>query len=160
MHILVKYCAIASPQGKGCGEVFLDVKKAYGKWKQTKGARMKVFEDYHCAQEFANTPVKNKIEPIIYPAVCPLNVSLNVLDFQSPKADVESTPYSSVTQPSLLKFRALIEKCDIDGMRQMVDQNPMTLVTSSDTPTLIQVCFVFVILFVPFLLGTRSLLAL
>ncbi|KAA0184938.1 Ankyrin repeat and LEM domain-containing protein 2 [Fasciolopsis buskii] len=121
----VKYCAIASPQGKGCGEVFLDVKKAYGKWKQTKGARMKVFEDYHCAQEFANTPVKNKIEPIIYPA--------------SPKADVESTPYSSVTQPSLLKFRALIEKCDIDGMRQMVDQNPMTLVTSSDTPTLIQV---------------------
>ncbi|THD20424.1 Ankyrin repeat and LEM domain-containing protein 2 [Fasciola hepatica] len=121
----VKYCAIASPQGKGCGEVFLDLKKAREKWKQLKGSRMKVFDDYACAQEFANTPVKNKIEQISYPA--------------SPKADVESTPYSSVTQASLLKFRTLIEKCDIDGMRQMVDENPMTLVTSSDTPTLIQV---------------------
>ncbi|VDP91464.1 unnamed protein product [Echinostoma caproni] len=112
--IPVKYCAIASPQGKGFGEVFLDLKKAQEKWKQLKGARMRVFDDYACAQQFANTPVKNKTEQTIYPP--------------SPKADVESTPYSSVTQPVLLKFRALIEKGDVDGMRQMVAENPMTLV--------------------------------
>ncbi|OON17040.1 ankyrin repeat protein, partial [Opisthorchis viverrini] len=121
----VKYCAIASPKGQGAGEVFVDFSKARAKWKQIKGSRMKIFDNYGEAQTFANTPIEQATHENAYPP--------------SPKADVEATPFSSVTQGLLVKFRSFIERGDLDSIRTAIQDNPMCLVTASDTPTLLQI---------------------
>ncbi|KAG5449191.1 Ankyrin repeat and LEM domain-containing protein 2 [Clonorchis sinensis] len=121
----VKYCAIASPKGQGAGEVFVDFSKARAKWKQLKGSRMKIFDNYGEAQTFANTPIEQATHENAYPP--------------SPKADVEATPFSSVPQGLLVKFRSFIERGDLDNIRTAIQDNPMCLVTASDTPTLLQI---------------------
>ncbi|KAF5395435.1 hypothetical protein PHET_12212 [Paragonimus heterotremus] len=121
----VKYCAIASPQGAGHGEVYMDFEKAQTKWKQMKGSRMKIFSNFAHAQDFASTPVKNAaIDNNAYPP--------------SPKPDIEATPFSSASQSSLLQLRGYTERGDLDKLRRAIDENPMLLVTASDTPTLLQ----------------------
>lgn len=45
----------------------------------------------------------------------------------------------------------LIKKGDVDGVGEMLELNPLILVTSADTPTLLQVNFKFFFVFLHFL---------
>ncbi|CAH8858614.1 unnamed protein product [Trichobilharzia szidati] len=122
-----RFYAVASPRDKGHGEVFVDPKKAYLKLRGIKGARLKLFNNHIDANKYADTPVDDDklINP--YPA--------------SPKPDIESSPYPNVTQQTLIRFRSLISSGDVQSVQRMVDENPMVLVTSCDTPTILQIRF-------------------
>uniref|UniRef100_A0A5K4FE46 ANK_REP_REGION domain-containing protein n=1 Tax=Schistosoma mansoni TaxID=6183 RepID=A0A5K4FE46_SCHMA len=121
------FYAVASPLSKGQGGVFLDPKRAYLKLRSITGARLKLFANHVDANEFANTPVdeENLCNP--YPP--------------SPKADVESSPYPSASQQTLVRFRSMLDSGNVDAVKKMVDENPMILVTTSDTPTILQIRF-------------------
>ncbi|CAH8569194.1 unnamed protein product [Heterobilharzia americana] len=117
----------ASPRDKGSGEVFVDPKKAYLKLRGIKGARLKLFSNHVDANKYASTPVDEDKFISQYPP--------------SPKPDVESSPYPSVSQQTLIRFRSLVNSGNIDDVKRMIDENPMVLVTSSDTPTILQIRF-------------------
>ncbi|CAH8603432.1 unnamed protein product [Schistosoma rodhaini] len=121
------FYAVASPLSKGQGGVFLDPKRAYLKLRSITGARLKLFANHVDANKFANTPVdeENLCNP--YPP--------------SPKADVESSPYPSASQQTLVRFRSMLDSGNVDAVKKMVDENPMILVTTSDTPTILQIRF-------------------
>ncbi|KAA3672974.1 ankyrin repeat and LEM domain-containing protein 2 [Paragonimus westermani] len=63
------------------------------------------------------------------------------LSFKSPKPDIEATPFSSASQSALLQVRGYIERGDLENLCRAIDENPMLLVTASDTPTLLQIRF-------------------
>ncbi|CAH8572610.1 unnamed protein product [Schistosoma haematobium] len=118
------FYAVASPLSKGQGEVFVDPKRAYLKLRGITGARLKLFANHVDANKFANTPVDEENLSNPYPP--------------SPKADVESSPYPSASQQTLIRFRSMLDSGNVDVVKQMVDENPMILVTTSDTPTILQ----------------------
>ncbi|KAF6774842.1 hypothetical protein AHF37_05913 [Paragonimus kellicotti] len=89
---------------------------------------MKIFSNLAHAQDFASTPVKNAT---VYNNAYP----------PSPKPDIEATPFSSASQSSLLQLRGYTERGDLEKLRHAIDENPMVLVTASDTPTLLQIRF-------------------
>ncbi|CAH8540978.1 unnamed protein product [Schistosoma mattheei] len=121
------FYAVASPLSKGRGEVFVDPKRAYLKLRGITGARLKLFANHVDANKFANTPVDEENLSNPYPP--------------SPKADVESSPYPSASQQTLIRFRSMLDSGNVDVVKQMVDENPMILVTTSDTPTILQIRF-------------------
>ncbi|CAH8562823.1 unnamed protein product [Schistosoma bovis] len=121
------FYAVASPLSKGQGEVFVDPKRAYLKLRGITGARLKLFANHVDANKFANTPVDEENLSNPYPP--------------SPKADVESSPYPSASQQTLIRFRSMLDSGNVDVVKQMVDENPMILVTTSDTPTILQIRF-------------------
>lgn len=131
---------MASPLSKGQGEVFVDPKRAYLKLRGITGARLKLFANHVDANKFANTPVDEENLSNPYP---PVSWYILYTKIKSPKADVESSPYPSASQQTLIRFRSMLDSGNVDVVKQMVDENPMILVTTSDTPTILQVSSVF-----------------
>ncbi|CAH8510746.1 unnamed protein product [Schistosoma turkestanicum] len=121
------FYAIASPRNTGQGEVFVDPKRAYLKLRGIKGARLKLFANHVDASKFASTPIDEENLSNPYPP--------------SPKPDVESSPFASASQQALVRFRSLLNSGDVGSVKKMIDENPMILVTTSDTPTILQIRF-------------------
>uniref|UniRef100_A0A095A0J5 Ankyrin repeat and LEM domain-containing protein 2 n=1 Tax=Schistosoma haematobium TaxID=6185 RepID=A0A095A0J5_SCHHA len=132
------FYAVASPLSKGQGEVFVDPKRAYLKLRGITGARLKLFANHVDANKFANTPVDEENLSNPYP---PVSWDILYTKIKSPKADVESSPYPSASQQTLIRFRSMLDSGNVDVVKQMVDENPMILVTTSDTPTILQIRF-------------------
>lgn len=122
--------------------MFTGFKETLSAIKSNKTARFKVFKSATEAERFSifgqESPVK-QIEKDIS------NVSTS-FSFKSLKSD------------ELVAFRRLIEGGELDKVKQAVNSNPRFLVSSGDTPSIIQVIF-STINYVKVLVPTNSILA-
>lgn len=55
------------------------------------------------------------------------------------KVSASDRAYPTVSRAAMTAFRGFIMQDDVEAMRSAVEANPYTLVTSSDTPILLQV---------------------
>lgn len=111
----------------GTPKVFTQFKETLSAVKSNKTARFKVFRSATEAERFSvfgpESPVKQveKNTPVV------LSSSPSNFNFKSLKSE------------DLVAFRRLIEGGELDKVKQAVNSNPKFLVSSGDTPSIIQV---------------------
>ncbi|XP_063884903.1 ankyrin repeat and LEM domain-containing protein 2-like [Scylla paramamosain] len=128
------YYGIALPEGEGLEEgdikkVFVDKTECLAAMKKYRGSRFKAFRTYDDALKFSEagaaasqggTGEEGAITP-------------------QPLFNVEKpSPYRGPKSQDLVKFRKSIEKGDFDYFSRCVMENPRYLVSSGDTPAVLQ----------------------
>lgn len=90
--------------------------------KNYKGARLKTFNSEEEAREFTlNGGDKEKIPPV------------------QPVNDAKAPNFKAPKPQELVAFRKLIESGDLEAVKNIVWENPRYLVSSGDTPAILQV---------------------
>lgn len=119
----------------GSTNVFFDKIEALKEVKKFKKARFKAFNYYHEALEFAR-----------YGSEHPNNNSM--LEITSPKTELQSTitvgekpsQFRGPKSQDLVWFRKSIESGNLQFVRDTIWENPRYLISSGDTPSILQVC--------------------
>lgn len=122
--------------------MFTGFKETLSAIKSNKTARFKVFKSATEAERFSIFGQESPVKQIEKDTS---NVSTS-FSFKSLKSD------------ELVAFRRLIEGGELDKVKQAVNSNPRFLVSSGDTPSIIQVIF-STINYVKVLVPTNSILA-
>ncbi|CAH1778016.1 unnamed protein product [Owenia fusiformis] len=122
---------------EGQNLIFTDKVEAFKTAKRLKGSRFKVFKTIQEAEEFC----QRKAEEYASPCRTNPQISVDVGDGpQKPQIPVsaESSLFKGPKVQDLMKMRKMIEKGDLDGVKELVLSNPRYLVSSGDTPTILQ----------------------
>jgi len=117
----------------GTPKVFTEFKETLSAAKSNKNARFKQFKSATEAEHFSMFGHESPVKQVEKHNVC--NVS-------------SSFSFKSLKSEDLVAFRRLIEGGELDKVKQAVNSNPRFLVSSGDTPSIIQVkLFVSTLLF-------------
>ncbi|KAH1021064.1 hypothetical protein HUJ04_010625 [Dendroctonus ponderosae] len=123
---------IPNEQNDGSTNVFEDKESALKLAKKHKKSRFKSFQFYHKAVDFSTKgyegPTSNSLAD---------KCDSEKKDVASPVGE-KSSPFRTPRPQELTDFRANIEKGHAYTVRTMIDYNPRYLVSSGDTPSILQ----------------------
>lgn len=112
--------------------IYQDMAQALEVIKEHKRARVKTFKNRSDAEVYARTG-----EQLFPPPPPPSN------SFTAPPAIVvtqeKSSNFKALKSQELVGFRKLVEKGDLESVRKAIWENPRYLVSSGDTPAIVQV---------------------
>ncbi|XP_045601444.2 ankyrin repeat and LEM domain-containing protein 2 homolog [Procambarus clarkii] len=111
-------------------KVYLDQTACLAAMKKYRGSRFKSFGTYDAALQFAENG----------PDVIVSHGTASGED-GGPSSSINAekpSPFRGPKSQDLVKFRKAIEKCDMDYFTQCIDENPRYLVSSGDTPAILQ----------------------
>uniref|UniRef100_A0A5K3FC07 ANK_REP_REGION domain-containing protein n=1 Tax=Mesocestoides corti TaxID=53468 RepID=A0A5K3FC07_MESCO len=120
-----KFYAIAVPRASPGAGLFSNINHAKKQLKNVKGSRLKAFDSIQDASNFSACPVSD------------------VPGSQFTISDAEVMKFPSIKQVDLLRLRRYIEADDLVSIEKCIADNPMWLLTSYDTPTILQLVFRF-----------------
>ncbi|EFA02194.1 ankyrin repeat and LEM domain-containing protein 2 [Tribolium castaneum] len=114
-----------------CDYIYKDKAEAMKMVKKTKKARFKHFEFFHDALKFASVGAAEtpNSPPVVNGSVKGLN---------SQVVNERLSPFKGPKPQDLVKLRKAIETGDVDTFRQAVWENPRYLISSGDTPSILQ----------------------
>lgn len=114
--------------GQEYEKVYVDKGKCLAAMKKFRGSRFKSFSTYDEALYFAeNGPVTAVIQNSAVGEEKSVNLNAE-----------KSSPYSGPKSQDLVKFRKAIEKDDMTYFEKCIEENPRYLVSSGDTPSILQ----------------------
>lgn len=111
--------------------IYGDKNEALKVIKKYKNARLKSFKTLQEAQEFS----RNGLESVLSN---PLAHAVPLIEIVEEK----SSNFKGPKPQQLVAFRKLVEKGDLVTVKNSIWENPRYLVSSGDTPTILQVCII------------------
>ncbi|VEL14951.1 unnamed protein product [Protopolystoma xenopodis] len=96
--------------------------------KSCKESRLRIFSSYNDALEYSNSFIGSSFPEVLFKCFIAIK----------PKNKGEYCPFRNIKQAEYCKFRTAIERGDIAFISNCILSNPLWLVTSSDSPTLLQ----------------------
>ncbi|VDL94205.1 unnamed protein product [Schistocephalus solidus] len=116
-----RFYAVAVPRNSPRAGVFSSISDANKYLKAVRGSRLKIFSSFDAASSFASSTVaENLSEP-------------------TTTISADTSPFPTLKQEELLRFRRLIETSQPSVIQSLVDENPLWLITNCDTPSILQV---------------------